>query len=108
MPRTLRSNNLDLIRWMNYGHENTAEKLAPVISNAAYLSKMATGDMEISDRKARAIEKELNLPTGWMDRDNEAVLVTPSEDIAVLAGLAKLSSAAKLNLARFLASCGEA
>jgi hypothetical protein len=108
MPRTIRSINLDLIRWMNFGHENTAKKLVSVITNAAYLSKMATGDMEISDRKARSIEKELSLPNGWMDRDNIAVLKTPAEDMAVLASLAHLTPQAKTNLAKFLASCGEA
>ncbi len=79
MPRTIRSRNLDLIRWLNFGHESTAKKLSSVI-NANYLSKMATGDMEIGDRKARAIERAVELPTGWLDRDNIAMLrISPME-----------------------------
>lgn len=93
---------------MNFGHERTAKKLASVISNAAYLSKMATGDMEISDRKARSIEKELSLPIGWMDRDNVAVLRTSAEDMAVLTSLSHLNPQVKLKLASFLSSLSEA
>lgn len=79
MPLTTRSRNLDLIRWLNYGHENTSKKLSH-ITNSNYVSKMATGDMEISDRRARSIEKAIELPIGWMDRDNIAILqMTPIE-----------------------------
>lgn len=73
MPQTTRSRNLDLIRWLNYGQDNTAKKLASV-TNYNYVSKMATGDMEITDRRARAIEKAVELPTGWLDRDNISTL----------------------------------
>ena len=102
MARTTRSTNLDLIRWLNFGHERTAKKLASVITNSAYLSKMATGDMEVSDRKARVIEKELNLPSGWMDRDNTAILKTPAEDLSLLQSLSKLSAEAKSVLHTFV------
>lgn len=79
MPQTTRSRNLDLIRWLNYGHDSTAKKLSH-ITNTNYVSKMATGDMEISDRRARLIEKAVDLPVGWMDRDNIAILkMTPIE-----------------------------
>tara|TARA_R110002072_G_scaffold139621_8_gene283408 strand:+ start:1379 stop:1696 length:318 start_codon:yes stop_codon:yes gene_type:complete len=78
MPRTIRSTNLDLIRWLNYGHESTANKLS-ALTNANYLSKMATGDMAIDDEMARSIESTLELPPGWMDRDNLGVLKMPVE-----------------------------
>jgi len=35
---------------------------------------MATGQMNISDYTARAIERALELPEGWMDRDNISIL----------------------------------
>ena len=73
MPQTTRSRNLDLIRWLNYGHENTSKKLSH-ITNSNYVSKMATGDMEIGERRARSIEKAVELPAGWMDRDNISIL----------------------------------
>ena len=79
MTTTTRSRNLDLIRWLNFGHETTAKKLVS-LTNANYLSKMATGDMEIGDRKARSIERATELPLGWLDRDNIAMLkMTPLE-----------------------------
>jgi hypothetical protein len=93
---------------MNFGNDKTAKRLASVVSNAAYLSKLATGDMEISDRRARSIEKELGFPGGWMDRYNIGVLKTSAEDLAVLNAISQLSTEAKTNLFRFLASCGEA
>jgi len=108
MARTTRSTNLDLIRWMNFGHENTAKLLSSVISNAAYLSKMATGDMEITDRRARSIEKELGLPLGWMDRDNVAFLKTPKDDYSLLQAIARLPSEAKVHLEKFATSLSEA
>ncbi|XUO84835.1 hypothetical protein RVM27_03820 [Halomonas sp. KM007] len=55
------------------GHNNTAPKLASV-ANSSYISKMATGQMNISDYTARAIERALELPEGWMDRDNISIL----------------------------------
>jgi hypothetical protein len=73
MPQTIRSRNLDLIRWLNYGHEIISKKLSH-ITNPNYVSMMATGDMEISERRARLIEKAVELPAGWIDRDNISIL----------------------------------
>ena len=78
MPRTIRSTNLDLIRWLNHGHESTADKLS-ALTNANYLSKMATGDMAIDDKMARSIESTLELPQGWMDRENLRILKMSAE-----------------------------
>lgn len=103
MPRTVRSINLDLIRWLNLGHEPTAKLLAPV-TNATYLSKMATGEMEIGDRKARAIERAAGLPPGWLDRDNVGHIQVSAVDYELLALLAPLDDAAKGALKTLLAA----
>ena len=74
MATTIRSKNLDLIRWMNFGNARTAKKLRSIISNATYVSKMAAGEMVMHDHEARSIERIMNFAVGWMDRDNMTVL----------------------------------
>ena len=104
MARTTRSQNLDLIRWLNFGHENTAKKLIN-LTNANYLSKMATGDMEISDHIARNIELTLNMPAGWLDRDNLSLInmsALDSELCQVAKSLSDASKTALLTLIRTL------
>ena len=100
----IRSKNLDLIRWLNHGHENTAKKLAAIITNTNYLSKMATGDMEISDRKARSIEKTLDLPTGWLDRNNVELLHMTYTEFKLHEQLDNCSDNAKDGLVQFVSS----
>ena len=79
MSKTIRSRNLDLIRCLNQGHKNTAQRLSH-ITNSNYVSKMASGEMNISTDRARLIEEAVKLPEGWLDRDNAAILeMTPIE-----------------------------
>jgi hypothetical protein len=92
---TTQSKNLDLIRWMNFGNARTAKLLSSVISNATYLSKMATGEMVIHGNEAVAIERKLNLPKGWMDRDNLELLTMSAEDFATFKLLASLPAEGK-------------
>jgi hypothetical protein len=101
MPRTIRSINLDLIRWLNHGHTNTAKTLSS-LTNENYISKMATGDREISDNDARQIEKILSLPYGWMDRDNISMLSMSEVDFKIYAHLNSQSQSAKNGLLAFL------
>lgn len=101
MPQTTRSRNLDLIRWLNYGHENTVHKLSSV-TNANYVSKMATGDMEISDQQVRLIEKAVELPIGWMDRDNLGVLKMSPTQAQIHVLVATLSEEKQLALLKLL------
>lgn len=103
MPRTIRSRNLDLIRWLNHGHKNTAKKLSS-LTNENYISQMATGDMEISDHNARQIEKTLSLPDGWMDRDNVSILSMSKVDFKIYSHLNSQSQIAKDGLLAFLES----
>jgi hypothetical protein len=103
MPKTIRSNNLSLIRWLNHGHTNTSNKLNS-ITNSNYISKMTTGDMEISDYQAREIEKTLQLPSGWMDRDNAQLLKIDETEFKILSLLTDQSLVAKDGLLCFLSA----
>lgn len=101
MARTTRSKNLDLIRWLNFGHENTAKKLIS-LTNANYLSKMATGNMEISDHNARSIESSLKMPSGWLERDNLALINMTAIDSDIYQATKELPDAAKTALLTFV------
>ena len=103
MARTVRSRNVDLIRWLNYGHESTA-KLLIHVTNANYLSKMANGDMEIGDRKARSIERAAEMPSEWLDRDNVAVLKMSPLEFKIHRAVLSLSEEKKAALLALIAS----
>ena len=83
MSTSVREKNLALIRWLKGGHDRTYKMLSS-ITNSTYLSKMATGDMAISDRKARSIEVKLELPSRWLDRDNTALALMANEDFELV------------------------
>jgi hypothetical protein len=101
MPFITRSKNLDLIRWLNFGHENTANKLIS-LTNANYLSQMARGNMEISDHNARSIESVLKMPPGWLDRDNVALINMTEIDSDIHQALKELPDEAKIALLTFV------
>lgn len=102
MPRTTRSENLDLLRHLNGTHERAASKLS-ALTNPAYISQMATGEREITNYDARQIEKLLSLPEGWMDRDNHAMLGMSKVDYEIYASVKGRPDAAKAGLLAFLA-----
>ncbi len=103
MARTKRSKNLDLVRWLNLGHKNTAKKLVS-LTNANYLSKMATGDMEITDHDARSIERILKLPNGWLDRDNIELINMSGIDSDIYQAIKVLPDVSKVALHTFIKS----
>lgn len=103
MPTTVRSKNLDLLRWLNHTHEFTAEKLAH-ITNSNYLSKMALGQMEITDHMAQEIEKALGVGEGWLDRENIAILNMSSDDFRLIQLVSRYSEKSKESLFAFLSS----
>jgi plasmid maintenance system antidote protein VapI len=77
--RATRCRNLDMIRWMCGGQNCVAKKLGHIV-NPTYLGKMATGKMDIANCLAREIEKVLDLPELWLDRDNEQLLKISGRD----------------------------
>lgn len=101
MPRTVRSRNLDLIRWLNFNHKNTCKMLAH-LTNANYVSKMANGDMEIEDRMARRIEDSSHMPDLWMDRDNIALLKMCRLDYELHQNISSLPEDTKKTLLAFV------
>jgi hypothetical protein len=65
---------------------------------------MATGDMDISDRKARSIELALKLPEGWLDRDNIALLRMASSEYELHKILAGYPDDTRVALRSFLSA----
>jgi hypothetical protein len=63
---------------------------------------MATGGREISDFEARQIERLLELPDGWMDRDNAAMFIMSKLDFDLYTAISGKSEQAKLGLLAFL------
>ena len=101
--KPIRANNLDLIRWINGGHQCTAQILKKSISNECLLSDLALGKKMISDYVARNIEKDINLPEGWLDRDNISFINKLTKNDFELANiLLSLSDEAKEGLQKFL------
>lgn len=103
MPRTTRSENLDLIRHLNGTHERTASKLS-ALTNPAYISQMATGEREITDYDARQIERLLSLPDGWMDRDHMTMFGMSKVDYDIYACVQVRPDVAKAGLLAFLSA----
>ena len=101
MPRSKRSENLDLLRHLNGGHKPTARKLVSV-ANENYISQMATGDREITDYEAKQIEIALALPDGWMDRDHLAMFGMSKLDYNIHSTIRIRPEAAKHGLLEFL------
>lgn len=70
-----RARNLNLAKDMGLMRQNDlAELLQHIVQNKAYFSEMCLGKREIETSQARQIEEQMNLPTGWLDRDNLALL----------------------------------
>lgn len=87
--KTLRARNLDLAREVRGGHNVVSEKLRD-IANRCYVSEMVHGRRAISDHQARHIERALNLPIGWLDRDNHALLNIAESEFELLSLLRSL------------------
>ena len=101
MLPAVRSNNLNLIRWLHNGHNNTAKILSSLI-NSNLLSQIATNKKDMPDDLARRIEKELSLPNGWMDRDNKSAILMGHTDFNLYFKTKNLPPAAKNSLLNFL------
>ncbi len=100
---SIRATNLCLARYLNFGHNNTAAKVRGVV-NSNYLSRMALGDMKISDYSGRSIERVLELPKGWLDQDNSKFLNLTDEQYTLLTLVRDLPRSKQLALQALLGS----
>lgn len=103
MPQNIRIKNLHLARHLSDG----LGKLAAVLGNAtneAALIKMGQGKSPISDDLASIIEMKLELPRGWMSRDNGKLIQMESVDAAIHKQIAPLSEETKKSLLSLLSS----
>jgi len=80
--KTARAFNFGLLRQLQGGHKTLAKKLDG-IANWKYISDFALGTRTVSDYTARAIEDRLNLPRGWLDRDNAAFLKSTTDEFEI-------------------------
>ena len=101
MARTLRSDNMELLRCIHGGHKFISKKLDH-ITNSNYVSKMATGDMDMTDSMARNIESTLKYPSGWLDRENKAILKLEHIDYEIIMVLKNASLDSKKGLLQFI------
>lgn len=99
--KTIRANNLSLARYMNFGHNNTAQMVSSVV-NSNYLSKMALGQMEFDNYTARRIESALELPSGWLDQNNSMFLKLTDEQYKLLTLVVDLPLTKQLALTTLL------
>lgn len=98
----LRQKNLYLLRYFHEGLGNFAKVLEP-IANEAALIRMGQGKAELSDDMARNIETNLDLPKGWMDRDNEMILKRmTSDEYDLVRALVDMPEDCKTTLITFL------
>jgi hypothetical protein len=97
------SNNLKIIRLMNGTHGYTAERLKSVVSNESLLSDYTNGKKNVSDYTARGIEQVLELPNGWLERDNLSIINTMSKtDFELVKKLINIPKEAKDGLYQFI------
>lgn len=101
MSDSIRSKNLDYLRWMHGGQNAIAKKLIR-LANYAYISEMANGLRGISDEDARKIEELLALAIGWLDRDHSCLIEMSNLDFELCCYITKLSDRSKESLLQFL------
>lgn len=70
--------NFSLLRHLRGTHKMLVADLRGTASWNE-ISKYAMGDRDISDFRARAIERQLDLPQGWLDREHAADLKASAE-----------------------------
>ncbi len=78
--RDIRARNLRLLIDDRFGSQKSfAKRFKPYITPTD-VSLMCWGEKPISDYRARFVEKELELPPGWLDQDNRQFLyLTPAK-----------------------------
>ena len=75
-----RGQNLRLLRWyFQNEHQEPFVRMLGIGSQSRY-SAIENGRLTLDNKEARTIESELDLPLGWLDRDNsEAILLSNDE-----------------------------
>jgi plasmid maintenance system antidote protein VapI len=104
MTMNLRQKNLMLARSLFGGmFGNLARAFGPSMSTTA-LSRMSTGEAEITDTVARRIEQKLGLAEYWLDRDNDSLLRMGYLDHQVHLQTSRLPDDKKRNLISLLSA----
>ena len=73
--------NFGLLRWMHGTHEALVEKVGGP-SASKRLSDYVIGNAVPASYERQSIEDKLNLATGWLSRNNEALLKQPGDAVS--------------------------
>lgn len=80
LDRSRRGENLELLRWyyMNERQDPFVSMLG--IGSQSRYSAIVNGKSTLDNTEARKIETELNLPRGWLDRDNSKTIFLSNDE----------------------------
>ena len=104
--RDIPSTNLDYLRWKYGTHEALSKKLEGIL-NWNELSKYSLGDKPIPKSRARAIENRLDMPDGWLDRDNFSLASLAKDDYLLVTKLLSASPKVKQAIGSLLHAIAE-
>ncbi len=83
-----RRDNLRLLRGLFSEHQDEFASMLEICSQSTY-SRLESGKSELDDNQARKVEFTLNLPLGWLDRDNGAAIQISNEEFELIQELKK-------------------
>lgn len=104
---TIISTNVDFLRWKYGTHKALALRLKSVL-NWKELSDYALGNAALSAGQSASIEKVLNLPAGWLKRDNAAFSELSAQDYELVSAVLACSPEVKAALRILLGAINKA
>lgn len=78
-----RSDNLRLLRAYINAHQDSFVEMLSLGSQSGY-SKVERGEAMLGSGDARRIESELNLPVGWLERNNGDAMFLSNEEFQLI------------------------
>lgn len=93
--------NLRIARYISDGLGKLVELINPV-ANEALLIAIGQGKKEMPESVIQAIEEKLDLPKGWMGRDNHSMLMLSNLDFELCKKISGLSDDQKKALLAFI------
>ena len=101
------STNVDFLRWKYGTHKALAARLKAIV-NWKELSDYALGNAELGPGRAASIEMTLNLPSGWIQRDNISLTALSVEDYELVSSVLSSSPQVKSALLGLLKAVHDA
>ncbi|MBK8760075.1 MAG: hypothetical protein IPM03_06500 [Sulfuritalea sp.] len=101
------STNVDFLRWKYGTHKALASRLKGVV-NWKELSDYALGNAKLGPGVAASIEIKLNLPSGWIKRENISLTELSAEDYELVSNVLSSSPQVKSALLGLLKAVRDA